>query len=69
MCTVNFLLASTIGLYFEKILKTVADVSVWMRNVQLAACAVPIAAVGALATDGNEISELGLFYGFDAVVW
>lgn len=56
-------------MYFEKILKTVADVSVWMRNVQLAACEVPIAAVGALASDGNEISELGLFYGFDAVVW
>lgn len=56
-------------MYFEKILKTVAEVSIWMRNVQLAACAIPIAAIGALATDGSEISKLGLFYGFDFIVW
>lgn len=72
------------GVYFEKILKTTAQVllnlsidiidllsqvSVWMRNVQLAVCAVPIAVLTAYSADGQQLVDKGFFYGYDFVVW
>jgi hypothetical protein len=57
------------GIYFEKILKSVSQVSVWMRNVQLAVCAIPIALATAYSTDGGKIADNGFMYGFDGVVW
>lgn len=57
------------GVYFEKILKKPVDVSVWMRNVQLAVMAAPISGVTMLIKDINFINANGLMYGFDYFVW
>jgi UDP-sugar transporter A1/2/3 len=57
------------GIYFEKILKSSANVSVWLRNVQLSVCALPIALVTAYAQNGREFADRGFLYGFDALVW
>ncbi len=67
--TVASALSGFSGVYFEKILKGTAPVSVWMRNVQLAVCAIPIAFVTAMMKDGASIRDKGFLYGFDFVVW
>ena len=56
------------GVYFEKILKG-SDVSVWMRNVQLALLSVPMGLVTSYVSDGAKISEHGFFHGYDNFVW
>ena len=56
------------GVYFEKILKG-SDVSVWMRNVQLALLSVPMGLVTSYVSDGGKISEHGFFHGYDNFVW
>ena len=56
------------GVYFEKILKG-SDVSVWMRNVQLAMLSVPMGLVTSYVSDGGKISEHGFFHGYDNFVW
>merc|ERR1712198_347137 len=56
------------GVYFEKILKG-SDVSVWMRNVQLAILSVPLGLFTAFAKDGGKISESGFLHGYDSFVW
>jgi len=56
------------GVYFEKILKG-SDVSVWMRNVQLALLSVPLGLLTTYAKDGGVISEKGFFVGYDNFVW
>jgi len=56
------------GVYFEKILKG-SDVSVWMRNVQLALLSVPLGLLTTYAKDGGVISEKGCFVGYDNFVW
>merc|ERR1712029_827061 len=56
------------GVYFEKILKG-SDVSVWMRNVQLAMLSVPMGLVTSYVSDGAKISENGFFHGYDNFVW
>jgi len=56
------------GVYFEKILKG-SDVSVWMRNVQLAMLSVPMGLVTSYVSDGAKISEHGFFHGYDNFVW
>jgi len=56
------------GVYFEKILKG-SDVSVWMRNVQLAMLSVPMGLVTSFVSDGGKISEHGFFHGYDNFVW
>merc|ERR1711997_147389 len=56
------------GVYFEKILKG-SDVSVWMRNVQLALLSVPLGVVTAYVKDGSSIAEKGFFHGYDNFVW
>ena len=60
------------GVYFEKILKSTDDVSVWMRNIQLAVLSVPIAYLAVQVQDGAAIAARAggsLFYGYDALVW
>lgn len=51
------------GIYFEKILKG-AEVSLWMRNVQLATLSIPLGLVHAFAKDGIAILDHGFFYGY-----
>jgi len=56
------------GVYFEKILKG-SDVSVWMRNVQLALLSVPLGLVTTYIKDGDSIGAKGFFFGYDNFVW
>jgi len=56
------------GVYFEKILKG-SDVSVWMRNVQLAMLSVPMGLVTSYMKDGDKIADGGFFHGYDNFVW
>lgn len=55
------------GVYFEKILKG-SDVTVWMRNVQLSLCSVPLGLISCYTYDGGIISEKGFFFGYDKFV-
>ena len=57
------------GIYFEKILKGSAPVSVWMRNIQLSVFAIPASFIASVAQDGSFIKEHGYLFGFDMVVW
>lgn len=56
------------GIYFEKILKG-ADISVWMRNVQLSLLSIPFGIVTCFLSDGNKIYENGFFFGYDSFIW
>ena len=56
------------GIYFEKILKG-SEVTVWMRNIQLAVLSIPISYVTMEAKDGPTIRLKGIFYGYDDLVW
>merc|ERR1711972_1315458 len=62
------MLSGFAGVYFEKILKG-SDISVWMRNVQLAILSVPLGLCTALVKDGSKISEHGFLHGYDSFVW
>lgn len=55
------------GIYFEKMLKG-ADISVWMRNVQLSLLSLPFGLLTCLVNDGSRIRAAGFFYGYDAFV-
>lgn len=55
------------GIYFEKMLKG-ADISVWMRNVQLSLLSLPFGVITCYVNDHEKISEHGLFYGYDYFV-
>lgn len=57
------------GIYFEKILKGSAPVSLWMRNVQMGVFAIPSSFAAVMWQDGKVVQEYGLLYGFDWVVW
>uniref|UniRef100_A0AC34QKC5 UDP-galactose transporter n=1 Tax=Panagrolaimus sp. JU765 TaxID=591449 RepID=A0AC34QKC5_9BILA len=57
------------GVYFEKILKGSAPVSIWMRNVQMAVFAIPASFAASILQDGPELMDKGFFFGFDWVVW
>ncbi|XP_022648161.1 UDP-galactose translocator-like isoform X2 [Varroa jacobsoni] len=56
------------GVYFEKILKG-ADISVWMRNVQLSVVAIPIGLLTTFSYDLAEVTAKGFFHGYNAIVW
>lgn len=56
------------GIYFEKILKG-ADVSVWMRNVQLSLLSIPFGLITCFVSDGRVLSSQGFFFGYDGFVW
>lgn len=55
------------GIYFEKMLKG-ADISVWMRNVQLSLLSLPLGLIMCLVTDYTEVSNKGFFFGYDAFI-
>uniref|UniRef100_T1IWB2 Sugar phosphate transporter domain-containing protein n=1 Tax=Strigamia maritima TaxID=126957 RepID=T1IWB2_STRMM len=57
------------GVYFEKILKSTNEVSVWMRNIQLSFLAIPIGLLTSYVNDHEEIHERGFFFGYNKVVW
>uniref|UniRef100_A0A0N5A3N9 Uncharacterized protein n=1 Tax=Parastrongyloides trichosuri TaxID=131310 RepID=A0A0N5A3N9_PARTI len=57
------------GVYFEKILKGSAPVSIWIRNVQMAIFAIPASFLGMYMQDGKVIMEKGIYFGYDFVVW
>jgi UDP-sugar transporter A1/2/3 len=57
------------GVYFEKILKNSSDVSLWLRNIQLSAIAIPFGLVQVLVTDFDVVSEKGFFYGYSFITW
>ncbi|XP_075257582.1 UDP-galactose translocator-like isoform X2 [Convolutriloba macropyga] len=52
------------GVYFEKILKE-AQVSVWLRNIQLAIFGFSLGMVAVYITDGEQVLKLGFFYGYN----
>jgi len=57
------------GVYFEKILKGSAPVSIWMRNVQMGVFSIPASFAAVMIQDGSAIASKGFLYGFDFVVW
>ncbi|XP_022230471.1 UDP-N-acetylglucosamine transporter [Drosophila obscura] len=56
------------GIYFEKILKG-AEISVWMRNVQLSLLSIPFGLLTCFVNDASRIFEHGFFHGYDFFVW
>jgi UDP-sugar transporter A1/2/3 len=58
------------GVYFEKMLKESATVSIWTRNVQLSFYSLfPALFLGVFVKDGAEMREHGFFDGYNWVVW
>lgn len=55
------------GIFFEKMLKG-ADISVWMRNVQMSLLSIPLGFATCFVTDFNNISSHGFFHGYDLFV-
>lgn len=62
------LLSGFAGVYFEKILKN-SHVSLWIRNIQLAAIAIPFGLVQVFITDHQFIQEKGFFFGYSLLTW
>lgn len=56
------------GVYFEKVLKG-SEVSVWVRNVELALIGIIVGTVGVWYTDSAMVNEHGYFYGYTPIVW
>jgi UDP-sugar transporter A1/2/3 len=57
------------GVYFEKVLKDGAKVTLWVRNIQLSFYSLfPALFIGVMLKDGREISKLGFFAGYNHVV-
>lgn len=56
------------GIYFEKILKG-AEISVWMRNVQLSLLSIPFGLITCFVNDASRIYNMGFFHGYDVFVW
>lgn len=55
------------GIYFEKMLKG-ADISVWMRNVQLSLLSLPFGLLTCFVNDFSKLREHGFFFGYDPFV-
>lgn len=66
---VGSLLSAFAGVYFEWLLKKDLQVSLWVRNLQLAIFTVPISAATVLYNDGAAVRAHGLLGGFDWLVW
>jgi len=62
------LLSGFANVYFEKVVKTKKDVTIWVRNVQLGLFSLPQAATLLLA-DRMIIANQGLFVGFNTLAW
>lgn len=56
------------GVYFEKMLKSTNNISVYMRNCQLSTWSILLGLVPVFCNDFDEIREHGFFAGYDAVV-
>lgn len=56
------------GIYFEKMLKG-ADISVWMRNVQLSLLSLPFGFLTCFVNDHAKLRESGFFFGYDLFVF
>lgn len=63
------LLSGFAGIYFEKILKQKAEVSVWIRNVQLALISLPVAFAMIYIKDYEKATSKGFMTGVDWAVW
>lgn len=61
------ILSGFAGIFFEKMLKG-AEISVWMRNVQMSLLSIPISVATCLIADYNKIATDGFFHGYDAFV-
>jgi UDP-sugar transporter A1/2/3 len=57
------------GVYFEKILKGSAEVSLWIRNIQLSAIAVPVGLLQLVIAEHDQLSDKGFFYGYSLLTW
>lgn len=62
------------SVYFEYMLKksgqdTHMEWSLWVRNIQLASFAFPIALITAFLKDGSTIHQVGFFHGYTAITW
>ena len=55
------------GVYFEKILKG-SPITMWIRNIQLAAFSVVFCIAGILVNDFNKITTNGFFSGYNPLV-
>ncbi|KAL5244575.1 hypothetical protein ACI65C_011985 [Semiaphis heraclei] len=55
------------GVYFEKLLKG-AEISIWMRNIQLSFVSIPIGFIMCFVTDWNNINDKGFFFGYDLYI-
>ena len=62
------LLSGFANVYFEKVVKTKSEVSIWMRNVQLGLFSLPQAA-SLLAADSAVIATSGALVGFTPLAW
>lgn len=56
------------GVYFEKVLKG-SDVSVWVRNIELALIGIFVGFAGVWYNDAEVVRENGFFHGYSSVVW
>lgn len=63
------ILSGFAGVYFEKILKSTTQVSLWIRNIQLASFAVPFGLIQVMVTDYDVITTKGFFYGYSMLTW
>ncbi|XP_050432809.1 UDP-N-acetylglucosamine transporter [Adelges cooleyi] len=52
------------GVFFEKILKG-ADISVWMRNIQLSVVSIPLGFIVCFINDWSHINTKGFFFDYD----
>lgn len=65
---ISCVLSGFAGVYFEKILKGTKQ-SVWLRNVQLGVLGVVIGIITMYLKNGEAVSQKGMLFGFDYVVW
>lgn len=56
------------GVYLEKILKQ-SDISIWLRNIQLASLGAVLGFVGVFLKDGAQVQEAGFLQGYSSLVW
>ena len=69
------ILSASSSVYFEKMLKKPSmhaappSAALWVRNVQLGAFALPLAAIAVAQQDGTFVPRHGLLAGFDSLVW
>lgn len=56
------------GVYFEKVLKG-SEISVWVRNVELALIGIVVGLAGVWYSDADLVGQHGFFYGYSPLVW